>query len=264
MINRIQYEDSYEVKYEEWATKVTDILRASKFADLKIEIFSDYNYSDSILNTTILSTAINDLSEKLTLSVLITENHIFGKQKDGSEINPNYEHNHVLRGAINGTFGEEVSNEGISVGDSISFNAEEPHILLNTGKKTLKAYPYANLAADRLNVLTERLENISSKKRKKQYTKRIQKYLEEELTEQLKKLTRTEGRILIKLVHRQTGNTSFNLIKNFAVNLKDTAIQNNIEILKNYADEILESIDSFDIKKVEELLKIYPLLDSAP
>jgi len=80
-------------------------------------------------------------------------------------------------------------------------------------KKTLKAYPYAKLAADRLNVLTERLENIKSKRRKKEYTKRIQKYLEGELTGQLKKLTRTEGRILIKLVHRQTGDTSFALIK---------------------------------------------------
>ena len=46
-------------------------------------------------------------------------------------------------------------------------------------KKTLKAYPYAKLAADRLNVLNERLEKIKSKRRKKKYTKRIQKYLEE-------------------------------------------------------------------------------------
>jgi uncharacterized protein DUF4294 len=80
-------------------------------------------------------------------------------------------------------------------------------------KKTLKAYPYAKLAADRLEVLNVRLEKIKSKRRKRQYTKRIQKFLEDELTAQLKKLTRTEGRILIKLVHRQTGNTSFTLVK---------------------------------------------------
>jgi hypothetical protein len=80
-------------------------------------------------------------------------------------------------------------------------------------KKTLKAYPYAKLAADRLEVLNVRLEKIKSKRRKRQYTKRIQKFLEDELTAQLKKLTRTEGRVLIKLVHRQTGNTSFTLVK---------------------------------------------------
>ena len=80
-------------------------------------------------------------------------------------------------------------------------------------KKTMKAYPYAKLAADRLDVLNERLANIKSKRKKRQYTKRVQKYLEEELTSQLKKLTRTEGRILIKLIHRQTGETAFELVK---------------------------------------------------
>ena len=80
-------------------------------------------------------------------------------------------------------------------------------------KKTFKAYPYAKLAEDRLMVLNKRLDNIKSKRKKKIYTRRVQKYMEEELTDQLKKLTRTEGRILIKLIHRQTGETAFELIK---------------------------------------------------
>lgn len=80
-------------------------------------------------------------------------------------------------------------------------------------KKTLKAYPYAKLAEERLSVLHNRLEGMSSKRKRKTYTKRVQKYMEEEFTEQLKKLTKTEGRILIKLIHRQTGITTFDLIK---------------------------------------------------
>ena len=54
---------------------------------------------------------------------------------------------------------------------------------------------------------------IKKKGKRKKYTKKIQKYIEEEFSEKLKKLTRTEGQILVKLVHRQTGNTSFNLVK---------------------------------------------------
>ena len=80
-------------------------------------------------------------------------------------------------------------------------------------KKTIKAYPYAKLAAERLTVLNSRLEKIESKSKRKKYTKQVQKYMEGEFTAQLKKLTRTEGRILIKLIHRQTGKTTFNLIK---------------------------------------------------
>ena len=120
-------------------------------------------------------------------------------------------------------------------------------------KKTLKAYPYAKLAADRLNTLNERLEHIKSKRRKRQYTKRIQKFLEEELTGQLKKLTRTEGRILIKLVHRQTGNTSFTLIKklrsgwkafwyNTTANLFKLSLKDEYNPVNNKEDFLIEDI----------------------
>ncbi|NEW79168.1 MAG: DUF4294 domain-containing protein [Gelidibacter sp.] len=82
-------------------------------------------------------------------------------------------------------------------------------------KKTLKAYPYAKLAADRLETLNERLEKIKSPRKKKQYIKVIQNYMEGEFTDQLKKLTRTEGEILIKLMHRQTGHTAYDLVKDY-------------------------------------------------
>ncbi len=80
-------------------------------------------------------------------------------------------------------------------------------------KKVFKAYPYAVLASNRLDSLNSRLSKIKSKRKKKKYVRRVQKYVEDELSEQIKKMTRTEGRILIKLIHRQTGKTVFENIK---------------------------------------------------
>jgi len=80
-------------------------------------------------------------------------------------------------------------------------------------RKTRKVYPYAKLAAERLSVMTERLKTIEKKRDRRRYTKRIQKYIEEEFSETLKKFTRTEGQILVKLIHRQTGRTAFELVK---------------------------------------------------
>jgi len=80
-------------------------------------------------------------------------------------------------------------------------------------RKTRKVYPYAKLAAERLTTMTERLRSIDKKHLRRRYTKRIQKYIEEEFSEKLKKLTRTEGQILVKLIHRQTGRTAFALVK---------------------------------------------------
>lgn len=99
-------------------------------------------------------------------------------------------------------------------------------------KKTLKAYPYAKLAAERLEVLNERLEKIESKRKRKRYTKKVQKYMEGEFTDQLKKLTRTEGRILIKLIHRQTGKTTYELIKEIRSGWKAFWYQNTAKLFK--------------------------------
>ena len=44
-------------------------------------------------------------------------------------------------------------------------------------------------------------------------TIRKAKYIEGEFTDKLKKMTRTEGQILVKLMYRQTGTTTFDLVK---------------------------------------------------
>ncbi len=80
-------------------------------------------------------------------------------------------------------------------------------------RKVFKAYPYAVLAAKRIDSVNTHLLRIKSKKKKRKYIKRTQKYLEEELTKPLKKLTRTEGRLLLKLIHRQSGKTAFINVK---------------------------------------------------
>jgi len=80
-------------------------------------------------------------------------------------------------------------------------------------RKTHKVYPYAKLAAERLVALNDSLVHITKPRKRKRFTRKIQKFIEEEFSEELKKLTRTEGQILVKLIYRQTGTTAFNLVK---------------------------------------------------
>lgn len=92
-----------------------------------------------------------------------------------------------------------------------SYNDKLRYYILR--RKTLKVYPYAKLASERLVELNERLERIKSKRKRKKYTRIVQRYIEEEFSAELKKLTRTEGQILVKLIYRQTGVTAFDLVK---------------------------------------------------
>ncbi len=92
-------------------------------------------------------------------------------------------------------------------------NSEEIRKYLILKRKTIKVYPYSVMASNRLNSLNERLLSIKTKRQRKRYTKMVQKFLENELTPELSKLTQSEGQILIKLIHRQTGKSTYNLIK---------------------------------------------------
>lgn len=92
-------------------------------------------------------------------------------------------------------------------------NREERRRYLILQKKTRHVWPYAILASERLTQLNERLNKIDSKSKRRKYTKIVQNYIEDEFTEELKKLTKTEGQILVKLMYRQTGTTTFDIVK---------------------------------------------------
>ena len=76
-----------------------------------------------------------------------------------------------------------------------------------------RVYPYAVATAENLVTINENLANMPTKSEKRKYIRRSQKYLEGQFKERLKKLSRNDGKILLKLIDRQTGETAFSLIK---------------------------------------------------
>lgn len=120
-------------------------------------------------------------------------------------------------------------------------------------RKTIKVYPYAKMAAERLDSMNKRLANIKKRRHKKKYAKRVQKYIEGEFSDELKKLTRTEGQILVKLIHRQTGKTAFNLVKelrngwrafwyNTTASMFDISLKREFDPLNEKEDYLIEDI----------------------
>lgn len=73
-------------------------------------------------------------------------------------------------------------------------------------------YPYAKLAGIKLREYESILAGIDDKKERKSIMKQAEKELEEEFGDDLKKLTFTQGKILLKLVYRETGNSSYELV----------------------------------------------------
>ena len=88
-----------------------------------------------------------------------------------------------------------------------------------------KVYPLAQEAARRMENLDEELARLDKKKDRKAYTEAIEEALKEELTPMLWKMTRYEGRILLKLIDRETDHTAFKIIKEFRSGVTATFYQ---------------------------------------
>ena len=66
-------------------------------------------------------------------------------------------------------------------------------------QRTIKVYPYAKLAAVRLEKLNERLKNLKSKSKRKKYLKNIESYIYDEFEDELKRLLDLKGEFLLNL-----------------------------------------------------------------
>lgn len=92
---------------------------------------------------------------------------------------------------------------------------EEKKAFLLLQNRVYKVYPFAKAAAERLLLLNRNMDKLKTNKEKRKYFKIVEDYMENEFTDQLKKLSRKQGQILVKLIHRQTGFTTFELIKDY-------------------------------------------------
>ena len=94
-------------------------------------------------------------------------------------------------------------------------SAEDRKQFLILQNRVYRVYPFAKTAADRLTMLNNNMDKLENSRDKKRYFKIAEEYINTEFKEKLKKLSRKQGQILIKLIHRQTGFTTYELIKNY-------------------------------------------------
>jgi hypothetical protein len=76
-----------------------------------------------------------------------------------------------------------------------------------------KVYPYAKLAGEKFGEVTAHLQTLKTNKEQKEYIKQLEKDILNQYEEELKNLTVTQGRILIKLIDRETSKTSYDVVK---------------------------------------------------
>ena len=113
---------------------------------------------------------------------------------------------------------ESILNDTIQLPEVLIYKgkmdpeAKKQFLLLQS--RVYNTYPYAKLASERLTILNRGMANLKTNKEKKRYFNIVESYLSNEFEDKLKKLSRKQGQILVKLIHRQTGTTTYELVKN--------------------------------------------------
>ncbi len=79
----------------------------------------------------------------------------------------------------------------------------------------MKVYPYAIAAAALYREIEDSLAKLKTKRQRKRYLKSLEKRLREEFEEPLKGLTIRQGKILVKLIQRETGKTLYEILKEY-------------------------------------------------
>lgn len=119
---------------------------------------------------------------------------------------------------------DSITPDDLAAFDTIQLNnADLFHLNLKTDlekkyylwlrKRVRDVWPYVKVAVEEYNFIEESSKEFDSNREKRKFVKERQKVLADQFEGQLKDLSRSRGQILIKLIHRETDKTSFQIIK---------------------------------------------------
>lgn len=115
-----------------------------------------------------------------------------------------------------------------------------------------KVYPYARLANIKLKEIENHLSTLETEQQKRRYINEADKQLRDEFEDELVKLTISQGRLLIKLIDRETGNTTYHLVKELKGNFTAFIFQT---LARIFGNDLKSEFDAEgDDKLIEELI----------
>lgn len=94
-------------------------------------------------------------------------------------------------------------------------NKKEEEFYWRTVRDVKKTLPYAKLAFSTLCETYEYIQTIPDKKTREAHLKRLEKDIFEQYKPVVKKMTKGQGKVMLKLINRETDQTSYNIVKAF-------------------------------------------------
>ncbi len=139
--------------------------------------------------------------------------------------------------------------------DLIRFKTNEDRInYLRTKKRIKKVYPIALFAKEKLNQINLSLDSIPKKRKKRKFKRELGKWVKNEYEPIFRKMSIKEGRILIKLVYRETEFTTYDLIKEYKGRFSAFFWQRVIKVYDNDLKMKYDPVNNSEDKLIETIL----------
>jgi hypothetical protein len=100
--------------------------------------------------------------------------------------------------------------------------------------------------------MEQNLQVLPTEKARKEYLKRTEKAVKNQFMDDLKGLTRSQGRILIKLIYRETGKTTYELLQTYRGDLTAVYWQG---LAKVFDANLKEEYDPIEDWQIEQIIK---------
>lgn len=159
LINRKPYQGSIPVGRSSWGSAVAQLIDLPADMDIWFDSFS-FNSSTNVVTTTVKVAVLNTITGPHNLTLYLTEDHVIDWQLDQNATPQQvefYDHRHVLRDNLNGTWGTSIiPSSGAQPGDTLSMSlnytlppAGAINHVLNASNCSLVAYVYSTAGADK-------------------------------------------------------------------------------------------------------------------
>ena len=94
-------------------------------------------------------------------------------------------------------------------------NDDEKRYYILLKRKVKKVFPYALKAKEILREIEDSSLQIKRKRKRRKFIRKKVNEIKKNYEESLKKLTMSEGKILVKLIYRETSLTTYNIVKSY-------------------------------------------------
>jgi len=115
-----------------------------------------------------------------------------------------------------------------------------------------KVLPYAKMASFRFQLMEQNLQVLPSDRARKEYLKKTEAAIKDQFMDDLKNLTRSQGKILIKLIYRETGKSTYDLLQTYRGDITAIYWQG---MAKVFDANLKEEYDPIEDWQIEQIIK---------